>query len=172
MDNIFSDEKEAIRWAFEIHKNCDSMLHQRLSAFTAIQSFTIAAYTLLTNARFQPSFPTERIFYLEFGRYAIGAFGISIAVFGWMVTYPMLVRLQYLDENYLTKSDIYKKYLRDSIDEGVYKMLHNNKSRISFSVPNIWKNYRTIIPVWLPVAEIVLWVVLLANMTIAILLSK
>ena len=41
-----------LAWVWEIHKNCDGLLHQRLQSFTAAQAMTLAAFTLLTIARF------------------------------------------------------------------------------------------------------------------------
>ena len=39
-------------WVWEIHKNCDALLHQRLAAFTAAQSMALVSFTALTVARF------------------------------------------------------------------------------------------------------------------------
>jgi len=142
------------KWMWEIHKNCDQLLHQRLAAFTAAQAMTLASFTVLTVARFQAqeSMPPLRVHLLDTSRILVALFGLLIAIFGWLVTYPMLARLQSLNK-YLTEDPIYKYYI-DAAD----KKLALPFLSVSFPL----KHYRNVIPIWLPASEAVLWVVLLA----------
>jgi hypothetical protein len=73
--------KTEVEWAWEIHKNCDQLLHQRLASFTAAQAMTLAAFMVLTVARFQPNIPADRIIFVEAGRYVINLFGLILSVF-------------------------------------------------------------------------------------------
>jgi hypothetical protein len=44
--------KDQRSWIWEIHKNCDQLIHQRLASFTAAQAMTLASFSVLTVARF------------------------------------------------------------------------------------------------------------------------
>jgi|SRR5208283_1627642 len=91
--------KEQRSWIWEIHKNCDQLLHQRLASFTAAQAMTLASFTVLTVARFQAD-PCKidpfRIRLLDISRIGVATFGLFLAFAGWLVTYPMLKRLRFL----------------------------------------------------------------------------
>ena len=147
--------------AFDIHKNCDQMLHQRLTAFTALQAFAIAAYTTLTIARFQAAVPSERIVWFEFSRVSLIAFGIVTAIFGWMVTFPMLVRLRYLNDKYLFTDPIYKSYMLDAHLDQNYNKLLLEWPKTDTYLRKKWLNYRYVIPILLPLFEISLWSIFL-----------
>jgi hypothetical protein len=152
--------KTEIEWAWEFHKNCDQLLHQRLASFTLAQSMTLAAFTLLTVARFQGALDPNRVHYVEAGRYLIALFGLLMAVFGWLVTYPMLERLDYLNNKYLTEEiPVYKAYLVTAL-EGA--RLPWSKRQFPFNF------YRRIIPIWLPAAECMFWILLIGLMSVAI----
>ena len=148
--------------ALEIHKNCDSMLHQRLASFTAAQSFSLAAFMLLTVARFQAALAPDRIVFLDAIRYAIIAFGIVLSVFGWMVTYPMLMRLRYLDDIYLRNNRVYA----EDIDIEHVANTHDVFSQVP-GIKKLWRVYRWVIPILLPFAEFALWIFIFIVMTLA-----
>lgn len=150
--------------AFEIHRNCDHLMHQRLTAFTALQAFTITAYATLTVARFQLGVPVERIVWFEVSRIGLISFGIVSAVFGWMVTFPMLVRLRYLNETYLNDDPIYEKYIKAAHEDSRFNVLLPKHPRIDSLLRGRWIEYRTVIPIFLPLAEIGLWLVFLLTL--------
>jgi hypothetical protein len=151
--------KTDFEWAWEFHKNCDQLLHQRLTAFTATQAMTLAAFTVLTIARFQTGVSPDRLVYVDLGRYLIAIFGLAMAACGWLVTYPMYRRLQYLNTHYLAKENgVYKAYIETAV-EGMKVPI------LKFDFP--LRTYRRIIPIWLPLSEIVLWVGLMMLTSIA-----
>ena len=149
-ENENTDSRSAdYKWVWEIHKNCDQLLHQRLAAFTAAQAMTLAAFTLLTIARFKiDEDMVQRIPFLESSRFLVALFGLLVAVCGWLVTYPMYYRIQHLNQHLATDS-IYKEYL-DVVDKDVKVPF----IRIDFPL----KLYREVIPIWLPVFELGLWI--------------
>jgi hypothetical protein len=131
-------------WVWEIHKQCDQLLHQRLASFTAAQAMTLAAFTLLTVARFNADpvrIAQERIHLLDISRLIVIVFGGFLAVASSLVTYSMFRRLNYLNRRFLFRDEIYDAYFYS----------------IGWMVPF----YRYIIPVGLPVAEFGLWALLL-----------
>src|SRR5579859_4182627 len=144
----------AYKWAWEIHKDCDQLLHQRLAAFTAAQAMTLTSFTVLTVARFgvkaADNIPPIRIVLLDVSRVFIALFGLLVAVFGWLVTYPMLKRLEALKE-VLREDQIYNKHIEIVEDLPVPFL----KIRFSFKI------YRDVIPVWLPISEFALWIMLI-----------
>jgi hypothetical protein len=106
--------KEQRNWIWEIHKNCDQLMHQRLASFMAAQAMTLALFTLLTVARFNADptkFAPPRIVLLDISRLGVTVFGVFLAVGGYLVTYPMRKRLQYLnDKFFFPKDKIYRDY--------------------------------------------------------------
>jgi hypothetical protein len=142
------------QWVWEIHKNCDQLLHQRLASFTAAQAMTLAAFTLLTVARFNAdpkNISMERIWLLEGSRVLVILFGAFLAFAGFLVTYPMFKRLRYLNETFLFPLDqIYSDYFH-CIEWTESKWSPASKTIFPFPL------YRKIIPLWLPVSELVLW---------------
>ncbi len=159
--------KTEVEWAWEIHKNCDQLLHQRLAFFTAAQAMTLAAFMVLTNARFQLGIPPDRVHWIEAARYTLNLFGVTLSIFTWMVTKPMVMRLDYLNKTILTPSiAIYNGYLNDAlasftipcwswIDWGLMQAGVPAEER----TPR--KFYRNIIPSTLPKVELGFWLVLL-----------
>jgi hypothetical protein len=153
--------KTEIEWIWEFHKNCDQLLHQRLASFTLAQSMTLAAFTLLTVARFQGQVDPCRIPYVEAARYLVAIFGLLMAVFGWLVTYPMLKRLEHLNKKYLTeKIPVYKEYLDTVLESTKFPWT-------GWKFP--FKFYKDVIPIWLPAVEFGFWILLISLMTAAIL---
>jgi hypothetical protein len=145
--------KTDLEWAWEFHKNCDQLLHQRLTAFTNTQAMTLAAFTLLTIARFNTAVPAERIGYFEAGRVLIAVLGLIMALLGGLVTYPMYRRLQYLNTQFLIdKLPGYREYVITSLDDMRLPLI-----RLKFPL----RVYRSIIPIWLPLVEVAFWVILL-----------
>jgi hypothetical protein len=123
---------------------------------------TLAAFTLLTVARFNADpqkIDATRILLLDISRFLVIAFGIFLAVAGLLVTYPMLKRLKYLNEIFLFRDRIYDGYFHSI--EWRAKDWHAKK-RLPTMYGWIIRFYRQIIPVWLPVAEIMLWIFLFA----------
>jgi hypothetical protein len=137
--------KTELEWAWEIHKNCDHLLHQRLAAFTAAQAMTLAAFTLLTVARFNvdpDKIPIARINLLEAARVLVLLLGLATALLGMFVAKPMFRRLEYLNDNFLYKIPVYHAYREAAVG-----------ARLRW--------YKNIIPVHLPAIEIGFWVLLL-----------
>ena len=99
-------------WIWEIHKNCDQLIHQRLAAFTAAQAMTLASFSVLTIARFNaaPTMASGRLSLLDWARVWVVLFGIFLAAVGWLVTYPMFKRLNYLNQTFLFRDKIYRDY--------------------------------------------------------------
>src|SRR2546423_13368887 len=78
---------EQRNWIWEIHKQCDQLLHQRLASFTAAQAMTLAAFTLLTVARFNADpqkIDLTRINLLDRSRFIVIGFGVFLAVAGFL----------------------------------------------------------------------------------------
>ena len=149
-----------VAWVWEIHKNCDSLLHQRLQSFTATQAMTLAAFTLLTIARFNATnMPDFRLTLLDYSRILVACFGLLTAVYGWLVTYPMFKRLQYLNLT-LTADPTYKSYI-DAADTTMKVPF----VRIDFPL----RIYRNVIPIWLPLTELGLWIGLIVFTVVAVL---
>jgi hypothetical protein len=152
--------KTEIEWVWEFHKNCDQLLHQRLASFTLAQSMMLAAFTLLTVARFGSGLDPCRAGYVEAGRYLIALFGLLMAGFGWLVTYPMLKRLDYLNDNYLKKEiPAYAVYVDTALDQ-INLWWIKGRSLVRL--------YKGVIPKWLPAAEAIFWLCLITLMTTAI----
>jgi hypothetical protein len=167
--------KIKIEWRdiWEIHKQCDALLHSRLTAFTALQAFSIAAYIALTVARFSSSLPPERADYVEYGRFGLILFGMLTALFGWMVTFPMLVRIRFLNGEYLCNEKLfqqeaaaYTRYMYESLEDRRYNTLFYNRESTSATPKlgraRIWPRYTSVIPVFLPAVEMLLWLAFLA----------
>lgn len=146
--------KSDYEWAWEFHKNCDSLLHQRLASFTAAQAMTLAAFTLLTVARFNASGMMEmsamRINLLEWARALLLILGLLTAIMGLAVTAPMLARLEFINNAYLNQNPVYE----------AYKLSAQN------SAFNGW--YKYVIPRALPAVEIIFWLLLLLLLFIGI----
>lgn len=162
---------EEYKWAWEIHKNCDQLLHQRLASFTAAQAMTLAAFTLLTVARFNAAanIPVTRLVLLDCSRLFIVAFGLILALFAWFVTLPMLRRLLFLNEYILKRDDLYRRYI-DFIDNP-FSLFDREVSIAPDGSPVLpglkpWDLrfpltfYRNIIPMWLPLTEVTVWILL------------
>lgn len=156
--------EEQWRRAFEIHKNCDQLLHQRLTAFTGLQAFAITAYAALTVARFQQAVSPERIIWFEVSRVGLISFGIITAIFGWMVTFPMLVRLRYLNDRYLKQDKIYLEYIDEAHRQAPYNVLLENWPKLDSRLRARWIEYRNVIPILLPLFEILLWLLFLLTL--------
>ncbi len=165
--------KTEVEWAWEFHKNCDQLLHQRLASFTAAQSMTLAAFMVLTNARFQPNIPADRLIFIELGRYTIDLFGLLMSIFTWIVTSPMVMRLDYLNKYVLANEiPVYNDYLYKSLDaftipgwqlvDRVLKWLGRSPEERE---PR--RFYRMIIPRILPIVELGLWIILFLLMVFA-----
>jgi hypothetical protein len=135
--------KTEYEWAWELHKNCDNLLHQRLASFTAAQAMTLAAFTLLTVARFNASdkIPQGRLDLLETAGMLVLFLGLITAIMGYLVTRPMFKRLEILNIEYLAKNPVYARY-RDAPGPR-------------------WRLYKIIIPDVLPAVEIGFWIYLL-----------
>jgi len=173
-------------WIWEIHKNCDALLHQRLAAFTTAQSMALASFTLLTVARFNAD-PCKisgwRIMLLDFSRFWIVLFGLFLSYATYMVTAPMLMRLDYLNEKYFFPNDpVYKEYI-ECIENAEFVAKFEKRVgspsldklllwRWSSKRQSFYKSYRSIIAVKLPTVELLFWTVLglllLAGMTITL----
>lgn len=164
--------KSEVEWAWEFHKNCDQLLHQRLASFTAAQAMTLAAFMVLTNARFQPGLD-ERVVFIEFGRYLIDFFGLALSGFTWMVTYPMVKRLDYLNENILFEEiPMYKTYHQKALEDfKIPGWRWIDRALVRFGAPEHERTprrfYRNIIPRYLPISEMALWSMLGGLMLLA-----
>jgi hypothetical protein len=161
--------KEQRNWVWEIHKNCDQLLHQRLASFTAAQAMTLASFTLLTVARFNADpgkIAPSRILLLDISRVGVTLFGVFLAVTGYLVTYPMVKRLKYLNDKFFFPNDkIYRNYF-DCIEWDENTWSPTSKGRFPYAF------YRNIIPRWLPLAEGLLWVFLLLLLVFGISISS
>jgi hypothetical protein len=166
VQELLSITKEQRGWIWEIHKNCDQLLHQRLASFTAAQAMTLASFTLLTVARFNADpqkIAIERLWLLDISRVCVIMFGVFLAIAGIFVTYQMLKRLRFLNEKYLFPGDpIYRAYY-DCIEWSEENWSSNTKTKFPY------RFYRRIIPLWLPVAELLLWIMLLVLLALGIL---
>jgi hypothetical protein len=131
-----------LEWAWEIHKNCDQLLHQRLAAFITAQAMTVAGFMTLTIARFQPGLSVERALWIDGGRYALIIFGFVLALAAMAVSWPMYRRLQFLNNQYMRKLEVFDQYL----------------NHINGPIRYAW--YRLIIPFWLPLVEMIFWAIL------------
>ncbi len=158
--------KTEVEWAWEFHKNCDQLLHQRLAFFTAAQAMTLAAFMVLTNARFQLGVTPDRIWFIEAGRYTLNIFGFMLSVFTWIVTYPMVIRLDYLNETILDiKIPIYQKYHYAALETfriPGWSIIDPILARLGFSPQDREPRrfYRNIIPKILPTVEMLMWAIL------------
>ena len=189
LEELVSRHKEERDFIWEIHKNCDQLLHRRLASFTAAQAMTLASFGVLTMARFQADpckIGVPRIRLLEVSRFGVILLGISLAAAAFLVTYPMVKRLKFINENFLFEDrPVYEAYFdciewnKDTWAElkqryyvtSARRVLHKaGKEDTQATTPNTkkpmtgtrypYRVYRNIIPVWLPVAEVALWLVL------------
>ncbi|HME21106.1 MAG TPA: hypothetical protein VKI44_07055 [Acetobacteraceae bacterium] len=162
-------------WIWEIHKNCDQLLHQRLASFTAAQAMTLAAFSVLTVARFNATvatpattttaaiggIPPERLWLLDIARVSVILFGMFLAAVGGLVTYPMFKRLKYLNKAFLFEDNTYCNYFHCiEWDEETW----DPKSKTRFPYPL----YARFIPFWLPAAEVLFWAVLFGLLVVAL----
>lgn len=163
---LWKDERS---WIWEIHKNCDQLIHQRLASFTAAQAMTLASFSVLTVARFNATgMPSERLWLLDYARVWVIAFGIFLAAVGWLVTYPMFKRLKYLNQTFLFPKDkIYLDYF-DCIKWKEKTWNCSTKKLTMFPYPL----YNKFIPLWLPVAEGLFWLILLGLLVIALMFQN
>jgi hypothetical protein len=152
-------------WIWEIHKNCDQLLHQRLASFTAAQAMTLASFSVLTVARFGANVakaatattaaiagvPPERLLLLDIARLGVIFFGMFLAVVGGFVTYPMFKRLKYLNKEFLFSDKIYRDYF-DCIEWDEETWEPGSKTRFPYPL------YARFVPVWLPAVEVLFWV--------------
>ena len=120
---------------------------------------TLAAFTLLTIARFQATAPMgPRLQLLEYGRLSVAAFGFIMAIFGWLVTYPMFERLSDLND-LLTQDPIYSRYIKAA----------DTKLRVPFvRIDFPMRTYKLVIPLFLPLTELALWITLITLTIIGI----
>ena len=152
-------------WIWEIHKNCDQLIHQRLAAFTAAQAMTFASFSVLTIARFNaaPTMASGRLSLLDWARVWVVLFGIFLAAVGWLVTYPMFKRLNYLNQTFLFRDKIYRDYF-DCIKWQERTWACETKKPTVF----LYSIYNRFIPLWLPIAGGVFWLVFLCLLVFAL----
>jgi hypothetical protein len=159
---LMADER---KWIWEIHKNCDQLIHQRLASFTAAQAMTLASFSVLTVARFNAAtgMAEGRLELLDKARVWVIGFGIFLAAVGWLVTYPMFKRLQYLNQNFLFRDKIYLNY---------FKCIESKESSWGTKAEKgtifPYSLYKSFIPLWLPIAEGVFWLVLLRLLVVGL----
>ena len=162
-EETLTDEQR--KWIWEIHKNCDQLLHQRLASFTAAQAMTLASFSVLTVARFNAvGMPEGRLNLLDDARAWVVGFGIFLAFVGWFVTYPMFKRLMYLNQTFLFPGDtIYSDYF-NCIKWTKKTWGREKKRRTLFP----YSFYNKFIPLWLPAAEGLFWLVLAIFLAVAL----
>lgn len=146
--------KDQRQWIWEIHKNCDQLIHQRLASFTAAQAMTLASFGVLTVARFNAGegIPPLRLELLDEARVWVIGFGLFLAFVSWFVIYPMFKRLKYLNDTYLFRDTIYSDYYH-CIEWRRKKWKYKTKSKLLL----FYRFYKSFIPLWLPIAEGLFW---------------
>src|SRR5208283_3307043 len=101
-------------------------------------------------ARFQafqaPPALAERAQLLDYARFIVAFFGLIVSVFGWLVTYPMLLRIRHLNEKFMFRNKIFRDYF-DAPESGLQISFLGRRISISLSY------YKYVIPYWLPVVE-------------------
>jgi hypothetical protein len=142
-------DKDERKWVWEVHKNCDQLLHQRLASFTAAQAMTLASFSVLTVARFNAAagMPEGRLELLDKARVGIAFFGLFLAFVGWLVTYPMFKRLNYLNHSFLFRDKTYQEY-HDCIkwDEDIWNSKTNQKAMFLLPFHKFFPLYKNFIP--------------------------
>lgn len=161
-DRLADDQ---LKWVWEVHKNCDQLIHQRLASFTAAQAMTLASFSVLTVARFNagPTMPSGRLLLLDWARVWVVLFGIFLAAVSWLVTYPMFKRLKYLNQTFLFRDRVYRDYI-DCIKWQERTWGCETKKPAIF----LYSIYNRFIPLWLPLAEGVFWLVFLGLLVFAV----
>ncbi len=160
-----ASDKDAHEWAWEFHKQCDSLLHSRLAAYFTGQSFLVTAFIVVVAniQKFHNLVPA-----------AIAITGLLTAVLWLFVNAAMYSRLEAINQKYLFSKghdDLQGKFR--PIDDGTASVM---REVFTFYISNsiakkiIWlfplpipiplHIYKVFIPYTTPVLFITLWLFL------------
>lgn len=153
-----ADSKDEHEWAWEFHKQCDILLHNRLTAYFIGHSFLISAYTSFITSKFD-----NRVIFAKI----ICIVGIATAIVWLFVNVAMYSRLEALNQKYLFRRDPNrKKGDFDSVADGAAGTMREvfsfyiRDSIVEKSVPFTpipIRHYKTFIPYVTPFLFIIVW---------------
>ena len=153
-------DKNQHEWAWELHKQCDLLLHSRLSAYFVGQSFLVTSFVLAVanKCSFHPLVPP-----------LISIVGFLTATMWLFVNAAMYRRLEALNQKYLLRPDAVNKSsaVKPVEDDDARKMrevftfynvesLQHGSKIIRFFLPiHIYKYF---IPYFTPILFMTFWV--------------
>ena len=106
--NDLPHDDPALRWAWEIYKEGDSLVHNRTSFFFAAHSFLVVAYSTFAVSRFNWK-ENQSIYIIAMG--IIVFMGIIFSLILWELNYTLTKRMKKtLRDPYLERNKIWKDY--------------------------------------------------------------
>lgn len=156
-----ASSKDEHEWAWELHKQCDILLHSRLTAYFIGHSFLISAFTAFSVSQNPKSYYFASV---------ICAVGGITAIIWLFVNASMYARLEALNQKYLFRRDRNRPIGHfESIEDGEATKMRDvftfyiYDSIVTKNVPFTpipIRFYKTFIPYVTPWIFIIVWVVM------------
>lgn len=100
-------------WAWNIHKEADTLLHSRVQSFVTLNAFLLAGHFAAIRLVDNPSISKSYVL-------CICLFGIVISVGFRFFAIRLMRGIRYLKDNYLLKLDIYKRFYGKEVASRYY----------------------------------------------------
>ena len=98
----------ALKWAWEIFKEADHLVHSRTTFFFAAQSFLVVAYSIFAVSRFNWK-ENQSIYIIAMG--IIVFMGVTFSLILWELNYTLTKRMkEKLRDTYLERNKMWKEY--------------------------------------------------------------
>ena len=155
-------ENDDIKKAWRYHNAYDNLIHARLQAFIASQAILLVPFVLAAKEPLEFSIfsivlavkePQEtNTFFIQL---VIALVGIAMCIIAIWLMYPIANKLEFLKRDYLSKDEIYLKFLFNADAKWENKgELFNKRKKLKNSM---------IIPLAAPVVFLLMWGALISN---------
>jgi hypothetical protein len=137
--NDLPDNDPAFKWAWEIYREADHLVHSRTTFFFVAQSFLVVAYSTFAVNRFNWK-ENQGIYIFAMG--IIVLTGIIFSLILWEINYTVTKRMkERLRDPYLERDKMWKEYAETKMATCQNNFRHGYSGLPAFDLDRLRDNY-------------------------------